>query len=470
MMSALAWVIIGLCYAGALAVASRERARAGGAMLLIWVLILAAFGITLFSEPEPFFQSGSQFGWGLLLGTGLWLIGRYFASQSNTLSPLGALCPLAAPALVLALSPGDPFPALWGVLISIAICWSLLKEDWQETLPLAVSAGALCAAMGLAYHTALPADVSKIMWRWGAPAFALSGWLAYALLQWSSKSAEGYAWRLAHPVTLGLLTAGALYLQMFAGVSFALWLALIWVAGATLIAGFSAGQGALHPRVSLLVAVGVYAGVFALGMGYGLALASLAMGLYALAMVRSSAQDHVKEAYAAGATLLMLASLFRLYTVTYPLRAPRADLYTHYVLLSFIGALVVLAILAQWLRSESDKKPRLYPTLTAGFWSAVAPVALSAIFGVRAGAGWLGGALAATVTAYLFSGSSSMWRLLAPLAFCGFAAAIPFTSLVEAYADLPRLTRAYWMGGLAVVLITQLILHNAFAKKTISDS
>jgi hypothetical protein len=76
--------------------------------------------------------------------------------------------------------------------------------------------------------------------------------------------------------------------------------------------------------------------------------------------------DHENALYTAGALLLTSVLGFRLFTLTYPLQVPRADLYLYFMLLAFLIALVGLGALGLWWSQRGEQSP-LWRSLLRGF-------------------------------------------------------------------------------------------------------
>ncbi|MFN3689574.1 MAG: hypothetical protein ACK4UU_01460, partial [Fimbriimonadales bacterium] len=170
----------------------------------------------------------------------------------------------------------------------------------------------------------------------------------------------------------------------------------------------------------------------------------------------------------AGALLLTSVLGFRLFTLTYPLRVPRADLYLYFTLLAFLTALIGLGALALWWSQRGERSP-LWRSLLAGFWASAAPLALTAIFTERAAAGWTVGALGAVLSAYLYGNRVFAW--IAPLGMLGLIVVLPLGSLAATLADMPRATRIGIAIGLSVALaLTALVIALAERDAPPSDA
>ncbi len=453
-MSLLAWGVAGLSFAGGFIAALMARRHVGlptFALPAVWPLSVLAFGLTLPTQPAPTFQPGSALGWGVLLTLGLWLMGAFAAVRAN-LDWLGATLPFVAPVLALTFAPGDPLPALWGVIITTVLVWCLLGRIWQAMTGVALSVLALALATGLAYYADAP--------RWYGICVAGAGVAALWVMAWLARR-QAVSWWLAHALLFGAFTLTALGYHLSGVEGRWLHLVLIVLIATTLARGLAGADE--WTRYALLIWVALFASVFALQKGFGLAIAGLMVSLYAMVMAQArtvQTEPLERALYTVGAVLMVFLSAFRLFVLSYPLRPPRADLYTHYALVGFLLALVGLGALALWQRRGGEVT--LWRGLIAGFWAAGLPLVMGALFGERAVAGWLAGALAAGLSAYLYSAPSeevpSLTRWLYPLAFAGVATALPLTALVAPYADLPRWTRLYLVLGTGALLALSLLL------------
>lgn len=477
-MGVIGWVVAGVVALGGLiaVVASWQRKQPFVASLLvIWLLALLGFGVTLFSAPSPTFRAGGFLGWGLMLSTGLWLIG--FVGGGVGWSPgITALFPLLAPLLVFIFVPSRPFPALFGVMIGTALVWCCLGRYGFPFAALALTVFAFCVAIGLSFEAVPPHEVLPEAWRFTPVWLTIGGWLALlGITEWHRITEERVAGRWAYSLTFGGQLLGAIAAHYRSGAVNLVQL-LLFVLIAITLANLLVSEGSwLAFRSHLLLWVGVFAVVFAYQREnialaeYSLALVALMVSLYALVMAQQQAVEigeWNRSSYTAGASLLTLFASFRLFIETYPLRTPRADLYTHYSLMGFLLAIPVLAMLAHWWRGgeEAMEEVGIFRLLLVGFWAAAAPVALAALFGVRAAAGWLGGGFAALLSLLTFlqpPATAPLLALLPPL-FFGVAAALPLTALVEPFADLPRLSRVWILlailGGVLLSLIAETLV------------
>jgi hypothetical protein len=387
----------------------------------------AIFAVTLFSEPAPPFSPGGTLGMGVLVEAGLWLL----AVRLRT-SGWSVLLPVAGVAIAVALGSAGPQPWLWGVLIATALAWCLLAEHWPEAPPAALTVFALSAAFGLAWEAPAPKGIAPAVWHLGPLAVAAAGTLAVI---GGSFSAAPW-WR---QVVAALCTvAGALAAGQFFGFADLWQVALVALAAAAL-ATFVGETG-----LALFAWIGLFALVFATERGYGTAMAAAMLGFVTLA-VRGGAN------LTTGTALVTLAALFRLFVETYPLRAPRADLYTHTALLGLLLAIVGLANLALWCARAA--RPAPWRLLVAGFWAAAAPLALTTLWGVRAAAGWLGGGLALALALLTLPTTGPLAARTLPLVFAGAAATLPLAALAEAFSDGTRTARL----GVLAVLGVQLV-------------
>jgi hypothetical protein len=473
-MSTLGWVVAGATFASATVAVMIGRSRFqpyAWAIPLIWLFALVGFGLTLPSEPTPPFHAGSRLGWGLLLGSGLWMLGAYFG-MGRTLPWLAAAFPLLSPAMIFWFSADEPQPATYGVLISTALVWCTLRNAWRELPAIALCVFASCACLGLVYFVAPHKPVPIPSWRSAPLWLEASGLLGLiTVILWRRGITEKVSWRVAHVLVFTMLVLGTLFIRNQFAVPNAINILFFSLVAITLASAFSADRGFYASRNSLLVWIGLFACVFALQRGYALSLAALIVSLYNLAMAHTDeihSNETARDTYTLGAALLTMLALFRIFVLTYPLRTPRADLYTHYTLVGFLLAIGGLAFLAAWWMEDrnSDDSPNFWRGLTAGFWGAASPVAMTALFGIRAGAGWLAGSMAALLATFAFGVSRQVMHYMLPLIFAGIAATLPFTAIVEGYADLPRWTRGGMIGVLALMMFITIAVNALIQRKS----
>jgi len=431
---------------------------------LIWLFALLGFGLTLPSEPSPPFHAGSRLGWGLLLGSGLWMLGAYFG-MGRTMPWLAAAFPLLSPAMIFWFSADDPQSATYGVLISTSLVWCALRSAWRELPAIALCVFAACASLGLVYFVAPHKPVPIPSWRSAPLWLEASGLLGLiAVILWRRGITEGVSWRVAHVLVFAMLILGTMFIRNQFAVPNALNILFFSLVAITLASAFSAERGFYASRNSLLVWIGLFACVFALQRGYALSLAALIVSLYNLAMAHTdeiNSTESARDTYTLGAALLTMLAWFRIFVLTYPLRTPRADLYAHYTLVGFLFAIGGLTFLASWWMEgrDSNSGSQFRRSLTAGFWGAAAPIVMTALFGIRAGAGWLAGGMASVLSVFAFGASRQVMHYTLPLTFAGIAMTLAFSAVVEGYADLPRATRAGIIGGLAVLILINAALN-----------
>lgn len=419
-------------------------------LFTVWLIALLAFGLTLPAMPAPPFTAGGQLGLGILTGTGLWLLGACFPSVALLLS-------LFAPAAAFFLVPLGPLPILYGLMISAALVWFCLGPQWHALPALALTQFAFCAALGLVYETTAPAGMLPETWRLGPLWIALAGALAFAIR--TVLRSQNLPWLGRHLITSGFLLGGAVAVSLLSGFKDFWSLTLAALVSSTLV-GLVPSAG-----WALLVWIGLFGLVFSTEQGYGTALIALVVSLYTVVMEDPSDLSERRDAALSGATLLTLTALFRLFVEHYPLRDPRADLYTHYTLIGFLLAVVGLVNLSHWLQAEAA--PGLVRTLLVGFWAAGAPIALAAIWGTRAAAGWMGGSLALALVAFLLP---NVLTGILPLVFCGTATALPLVILAEPLSDAPRADRIAVLlvvgGSLALSLLLDFIIRRVTVQRS----
>ncbi|MCS6918145.1 MAG: hypothetical protein NZM28_00070 [Fimbriimonadales bacterium] len=443
-MSLAAWSIGGICFGLGLIAALMARSRAPMfptfALPLVWLIALVAFGLTLPAEPAPYFQAGGALGWGVLTASGLWLMGAFVGSRLHY-EWLGALLPLSAPVLALAFAREGLLPALWGVGIATGLMWVVLGRAWASLESVALSTLALCWTTGLATFAGAPLWFGVCLAEAGLAAFGLATLLARA---------GRIGWRYSYILLFGGFALTAVGYRLAGSDAPWLELVLMTLIAATLARGLSGSE--LWSRYALLVWVGLLAAAFATMRGFGLAVCALMTALHALLMTHrefTRTTVHENALYVAGALLLTSVLGFRLFTLSYPLRAPRADLYLYFTLLTFLIALIGLGALALWWSLRGERSP-LWRSLLAGFWASATPLALTAVFTERAAAGWTAGALGAALSAYLYG--SRLFHWIAPLSMLGLIIVLPLASIAATVADMPRAVRIGVAVGLSVAL------------------
>jgi hypothetical protein len=450
-MSLLGWSIGGLCFGVGLVAALMARARApmfpSFALPLVWLLALVAFSLTLPSAPAPYFREGGVLGWGVLTATGLWLMGAFVGSRLGW-EWLGALLPMSAPVLALALARNDLLPALWGVGIATGLMWTLLGRAWASVAGVALSVLALSWTTGLAPIAGAPL--------WFGVCVAGAGLAAFGLATVLARTGRT-GWRYSYILLFGGFTLTAVGYRLAGSDAPWLQLTLMTLVAATLARGLAGSE--LWSRYALMVWVGLLASAFATMRGYGVAVCALMASLHALVMSHrefTATTDHENALYTAGALLLTSVLGFRLFTLTYPLQVPRADLYLYFTLLAFLIALVGLGALGLWWSQRGEGSP-LWRSVLAGFWAIAAPLALTAVFTERAAAGWSVGALSAALSAYLYGNRLFGW--LAPLAMLGLIIMLPLGNLAATVADMPRTVRLGVAIGMAIAAaLTALVI------------
>jgi hypothetical protein len=414
---------------------------------LVWLLALVAFSLTLPSAPAPYFREGGVLGWGVLTATGLWLIGAFVGSRLGW-EWLGALLPMSAPVLALVLARNDLLPALWGVGIATGLMWTLLGRAWASVAGVALSVLALSWTTGLAPIAGAPL--------WFGVCVAGAGLAAFGLATVLARTGRT-GWRYSYILLFGGFTLTAVGYRLAGSDAPWLQLTLMTLVAATLARGLAGSE--LWSRYALMVWVGLLASAFATMRGYGVAVCALMASLHALVMSHrefTATTDHENALYTAGALLLTSVLGFRLFTLTYPLQVPRADLYLYFTLLAFLIALVGLGALGLWWSQRGEGSP-LWRSALAGFWAIAAPLALTAVFTERAAAGWSVGALSAALSAYLYGNRLFGW--LAPLAMLGLIIVLPLGNLAATVADMPRTVRLGVAIGLAIAAaLTALVI------------
>ncbi len=401
--------------------------------------LLIALGTLPSSSP---FQPGSALGIGVLGGAvGMtFAMGWHLWRQQGWFPFLFTLLPFLIPLLAFA---GNPFPTLYGLLVQATLSWFWLGAIYRAYALLVIS---VAAAVALARWHTPPEGLDKYVWQSVPCVLAFVGWLVAGLV-----AAWKRYWQSSVKEFSGLF-GSALLLLLGAG-ALGYWLGdhrfFVTVMLACLAALLARGLQSSSQQdltglvwVSLLVFSFV---VFPTGdgwqllRGYGAALMAIALLWLAV-----STQEESSPLWQ-GAILLIAFGLFRLFAEAYPLRAPRADLYTHYTFVGFLLGVVFPPLLQRW----GIQSLLVSRTLWVGLWSASVPLVLGAVWGVKAVAGYLGGSIAGA----LLSPIQPM-----PVLFAGFATALPLTVVVEPASDLPRHTRLWMLVTAAGVLLFLVLL------------
>jgi hypothetical protein len=326
--------------------------------------------------------------------------------------------------------------------------WTLLGRAWASVAGVALSVLALSWTTGLAPIAGAPL--------WFGVCVAGAGLAAFGLATVLARTGRT-GWRYSYILLFGGFTLTAVGYRLAGSDAPWLQLTLMTLVAATLARGLAGSE--LWSRYALMVWVGLLASAFATMRGYGVAVCALMASLHALVMSHrefTATTDHENALYTAGALLLTSVLGFRLFTLTYPLQVPRADLYLYFTLLAFLIALVGLGALGLWWSQRGEGSP-LWRSVLAGFWAIAAPLALTAVFTERAAAGWSVGALSAALSAYLYGNRLFGW--LAPLAMLGLIIVLPLGNLAATVADMPRTVRLGVAIGLAVAAaLTALVI------------
>lgn len=417
------------------------------ARFLAAIVISTLIALTMFLSTKPL-QFGHAFGIGLLGG----VVGLSFAfwfSMIKTrfwLGYIGTLLPFAIPLVLYA---GNPFPSLLGIMLSVVLVWFCIGDTWS---PQSLTIISLIVAIGLARLHKPPVEISELLWQALPLSLAVSGLIGVAgLREW-----QRY-WRTeGSKLTSMLLPSIALLLgAAFMGYWSGDWRFVVMTLFACFAAAIAQEVQRTHLRdlttflwIGLLVisftVIPITNGLGLLS-GYGVALASIALAWLAFG------QNDEHSVLWQGTTILITFSLFRLFAEVYPLRVPRADLYTHYTFVGFLLGATIPVLLMRWMERES----KFVCDLKVCFWSAATPLILGAVWGVKAVAGYLAGGIAAVLLVSPFK---------SPTLFAGFATALPLTSLVEPASDLPRKVRSLILVS-AVVAFALSILISAFVQR-----
>ena len=438
------------------------------ANLLSRLLLAIAFSIAiaLATIPtKPPFQPHHSFGIGLLsivLGASIafWL---GILNSWSWLAYLGIFIPFAVP---LALQSGDPFPSLFGMMVGTVLVWFCLGKAWDS---FGLTTITLVIAIGLARLHERPSEISARLWQSLPLVLGVSGWLGLGLLSsWQRYwQREIGTFELIYTSSLSLIFGSALMGYLGGDFRFVLLVLLTCIAALVALQlqnSHHARNSPLANRHSLSAAVLLWIGLLVISFatipetkglrllsGYGASLAAVSLTWLA------AGQDDERETLKHGAVLLVTFSLFRLFAEVYPLRTPRADLYTHYTFVGFLLGATVPALLSRW----AEQGRHIVRELATGFWAASVPIALGAIWGVKAVAGYLAGSIAAALL---------IFPLNMPTLLAGFASSLPLTALVEPASDLPRKIRLLILAGIVVAFVVTLSVDYLVHRRVKSDN
>ena len=429
---------------------------------LLAIAISIAIAIVTIPSKHPF-QPQHSFSIGLLsvaLGSSIafWL---GILNSWGWLAYLGVFLPFATP---LFLQSGNPFPSLFGMMVGTVLVWFCLGSEWNSY---GLTTVTLAVAIGLARLHERPSEISAHLWQSLPLVLSISGWLGLGLLSsWQRYwQREISTFDLVYTSSLMLVLGSALMGYWGGDWRF------VPIVLLTCVAAFIAHQVrnshfqspvAIRQSLSttVLLWIGLLISSFAtipetkglrlLG-GYGASLASVSLAWLA------AGQDDEREALRHGAVLMVAFALFRLFAEVYPLQTPRADLYTHYTFVGFLLGAAVPALLAQWM----EQGRHIVRELATGFWAASVPIALGAIWGVKAVAGYLAGIIAAALL---------LFPVNMPTLLAGFASSLPLTALVEPASDLPRKIRLLILAGIAVAFVATSLVDYFVHRQLRSDS
>ncbi|MGQ9462360.1 MAG: hypothetical protein ACUVTP_05570 [Candidatus Fervidibacter sp.] len=409
------------------------------ARFLTAVALSTVIGLSTLPSKSPF-QPSHSFGIGILssaIGASIvfWL---GIVKMRASLGYLGVFAPLTISLTILS---GSPFPSLLGLMVGTVIVWFCLKDVWS---PYGLIVLPLIAATGLARFHEQPAWLSKQIWQSFPFFLTVSGWLGVGILA---------SWRHYWQKTVnGLISNAIASVTLFLGSAFISYWSGDWRFTAVVILTCIAALIVLEAQRNQLsdFAVLIWVGLLILSFatisetkglrlfgGYGVSLAAVTLSWLALS------QDDEQTMLERGAAILTTFALFRLFAEFYPLRAPRADLYTHYTFVGFLLGTSVPALLSKWMVQGR----RFVRELSIGFWAAAIPVVIAAIWGVKSVVGYLAGSIAASLLITTFN---------LPALFAGFAAALPLTALVEPASDLPRKVRLWIVAAVALIFVLNL--------------
>lgn len=395
---------------------------------------------TLLSTPP--FQIGHSLGVGLLgsfIGSSL----AFWVGVMGTkvwFGYLGTLLPFAIP---LTIYQGNPFPTLWGMMIGTVLVWFCVGNAWNSYGLTVIS---LIAAIGLARFHEPPTGTSKHLWQALPLTLTTAGWIGVGILgAWRRYWQNNVSELTCIFISSIVLTVGAFLMDYWSGDKRFPVMVVLTCFAALAAVKF---QSIRFHDLTILFWIGLLVISFAvipvkgglnLLSGYGASLASIA--LMWLAVGQTEGQTTLRQ----GAIILVTFALFRLFAEVYPLRSPRADLYTHYTFVGFLLGAFFPVMLMSWMKQSEH----LIRNLTTGFLAAAMPLALGAVWGVKAVAGYLAGGIAAVLLIPNFNSQTL---------FAGFATAIPLTALVEPASDLPREIRAWILAGAATTFAFTLMI------------
>lgn len=410
------------------------------------VVLSTVVGLATLPSKPPF-QPNQSFGIGILsssIGASIafWL---GIVKTRAWLSYLGVFAPLAISLTILS---GNPFPSPLGLMTGTVIVWFCLKDAWSHygltVLP-------LIAATGLSRFHGQPTWLSKQIWQSFPFFLTVSGWLGVGILaSWRHYWQKPVNGLVSNAITSVILFLGSAFISYWSGDwRFAAVVVLTCIAALIVL---EAQRNQLSDFATLIW-VGLLILSFAtipetkglrLFGGYGVSLAALTLSWLTLS------QDNERTVLERGTAILTTFALFRLFAEFYPLRTPRADLYTHYTFVGFLLGASLPALLSKWMVQGRS----FVREISIGFWAAMTPVVIASVWGVKSVVGYLAGGIAAPLLITTFN---------FPTLFAGFATALPLTDLVEPASDLPRKVRLWIVAAVALIFVLTLVL-NRFAQ------
>ncbi|MDO8683332.1 MAG: hypothetical protein Q7N50_07625 [Armatimonadota bacterium] len=470
--NSLTWIALGIgAAAAALGIAvgrgGQERREAVRGDLIVAALAIAGavllFLLTL--QKSPPFALGQRLGYGLLIGAaagvlaGIWttrLSGNTSWQSGVSLAGLASLA-LVGVAVVLLIFPDYPQPALAGYLIGCLLTAVLFRLSLPSTGNMeiwALTAVVLAATTLLAVFR-FGAAAERFWWR--APmmvlAAAIMGQIAGAAF---NRRERGFALpALVSPVvTLALVAVFAW--RLFPDWSL-FWVALTGVITFALLAWLSA-SAPYSSRIAAVIVVAVVAlGALAFRMmgGFGVGIATLAAWPIILLAIVSAPREEEESEVPHPARVLTYAVfiaigilIYRLFLESYASEVRGFDLRLQYTFIALALGAVFPFVLMSFYNIQADRGIVLRGVGAGalGFFSAIAPLIVLAIWGFPPALGFLVGTIAAEIfLLFIYAGAvkprEQGYLESALLVLSAQVSMLVFAGIVGPVAQEPRATR-----------------------------
>lgn len=447
-----------------------NETRAVGVVSLF--AVAATVIIFLLTRPiDAPFSAGQRLGYGVLIGGLLGAIAGLLSSRVPMPSSwnwglkmigLQSLA-LIGVAAVLIIFPGYPQPALFGIAIGAvvaAIIFRLAVSPLPEMDIWALTSVTLASATILA---ALRFDQASDRFWWRTPAMIFAAAIVGQLAAASTGTRGRFIFDragISSPITLALTA-------VFAWKLFPDW-SLLWVAitGAItfiLITWLAARspESTRAASVGAVVVVALTAVAFRFLGGFGVGIALLAAWPVIIGSIASRREDGTDETVQSViyATFIGVGVLmFRLFLENYADSLRGTDLRAHYTMISLVMGAVFPFVLISFFPILPNRGPilRSIGAGAAGLFSALAPLTIVMLWGMKATLGFVVGSIAAEVVVLLLYMGAIVeakreYLTAALLVLTAQLSAVVFSDFVMPLSDASRLTRIFILAAALVV-------------------